>query len=163
MGSGSGCGPGAVARSWPGAGARAVYAYPPDPDGAVRTPSVRIAESAHRPATSGAVRASRLRRSPEFERVRKRGRRLAGEWLVVHVLRTEGPTRVGFVAGRGVGGAVERNRARRVLKEAWRALAPRAREGNDVLLVARPRTAEAGAPQVFAEMERLLTMTGVVG
>ena len=132
----------------------------------IRTALVRIlAVGTVGPVPSASFRierAGRLRRWSDFERVRAKGRRLAGEWLVVHVLATEGSTRGGFVAGRGVGGAVERNRARRILKEAWRLLAPRARQGQDVLLVARAGVAEVGTPRVMTEMDRVLTTAGVL-
>jgi ribonuclease P protein component len=49
--------------------------------------------------------------------------------------------RVGFTASRKIGGAVARNRAKRRLREAARAVLPLyAREGHDYVLVARPET-----------------------
>ena len=56
----------------------------------------------------------------------------------MYVLPTSGLTRAAFVCGRKVGGAVERNRARRILREAWRSLAGTVRSGHDVVFVARP-------------------------
>ena len=50
--------------------------------------------------------------------------------------------RLGVSVGRKVGGAVERNRVKRVLREAFWAVAPELPEGHDFVLVARP---EAGA------------------
>jgi ribonuclease P protein component len=52
-------------------------------------------------------------------------------------------TRFGFSTGRRLGGAVTRNRVRRRLREAVRALVPRMRPGWDVLIVARPASASA--------------------
>lgn len=67
-----------------------------------------------------------------------------------------------FVAGRRVGGAVERNRARRVLRAAWRDVAPRMQEGWDVVLVARGSIREAKTQDLVAEMEQLLTRVRVI-
>lgn len=69
---------------------------------------------------------------------------------------------VAFVAGRRVGGAVDRNRARRILRAAWRELAPRMREGFDVALVARGAIQGARTQDLVAEVEGLLTRAQVV-
>ena len=68
---------------------------------------------------------------------------------------------VAFVAGRRVGGAVERNRARRVLRAAWRELAPRAREGYDIALVARATIRGAKTQDLVSEMRELLARARV--
>jgi RNase P protein component len=68
---------------------------------------------------------------------------------------------VAFVAGRRVGGAVERNRARRILRAGWRQLAPSVREGYDVALVARGAIRGAKTQDLVAEMSELLARAGV--
>jgi ribonuclease P protein component len=67
-----------------------------------------------------------------------------------------------FVAGRRVGGAVVRNRARRVLRAAWREIAPRVREGYDVALVARGTIRNARSPELVPEVEGLLSRAQVI-
>ncbi len=67
------------------------------------------------------------------------------------------------VAARRVGGAVERNRARRILRTAWREVAPRAGDGNDVVLVAREAIRGAKTQDLVAEMTRLLWREELVG
>lgn len=74
----------------------------------------------------------------------------------------EGPARGAWVAGRRVGPAVVRNRARRLLRQAWWELSPRVRDGHDVVIVARPSLRGAGAPEVSEEIERLLHRAGVM-
>ena len=66
------------------------------------------------------------------------------------------------VAGRRIGGAVLRNRARRILRAAWRELAPRVVEGNDVVLVARATIAGARTHELVSEVEGLLTRAQVI-
>jgi ribonuclease P protein component len=85
----------------------------------------------------------RLARRTEFQRV-SRGRRVSVETFTLQSRRregTEGPVsgaRVGLTVTRSVGGAVERNRVRRRLKEALRAAAPLEAEGDhDYVLMAR--------------------------
>ena len=55
-----------------------------------------------------------------------------------------------------VGGAVQRNRARRILRAAWREVAPTAGDGNDVVLVAREAIRGAKTQDLVAEMTELL-------
>ena len=63
---------------------------------------------------------------------------------------------VAFVAGRRVGGAVLRNRARRILRAAWRELASGVRDGFDVVLVARQAIRGARSHELVAEVDGLL-------
>ena len=74
--------------------------------------------------------------------------------MVVFVL--PGTGSAAFVAGRRVGGAVSRNRARRILRAAWRELAPRVVDGYDVVLVARTSIAGARSEELVAEVEQVL-------
>jgi ribonuclease P protein component len=69
---------------------------------------------------------------------------------------------VAFVAGRRVGGAVDRIRARRILRAAWRELAPRAEEGYDIAFVARAGIRGARTQDLVAEMEELLRGARVI-
>ena len=80
--------------------------------------------------------------------------------MIVFVLPGSGS--VAFVAGRRVGGAVDRNRARRILRAAWRELAPRIEEGFDVALVARETIRGTGAHELVAEVDGLLTRAQVI-
>ena len=80
--------------------------------------------------------------------------------MVVFVL--PGTGSVAFVAGRRVGGAVSRNRARRILRAAWRELAPRVVAGNDVVVVARASAAGARSSELVAEVERMLVRAELI-
>jgi ribonuclease P protein component len=69
-------------------------------------------------------------------------------------MRSEGAYRVGFTASRKIGGAVERNRAKRRLRAAAASILPlSAREGHDYVLVARAATISCP----FEELGRDLT------
>ena len=90
-------------------------------------------------------RRRRLSRSAEFERVYREGRSHASRHLVLHSFPRpdsgEGP-RLGIWVGRKVGGAVERNRMKRLLREAFWSAAGELPDGHDFVLVARPAAAE---------------------
>jgi len=82
--------------------------------------------------------------------------------MVLYVLPEGSTTRVGFACPRAIGGAVVRNRARRLMKEAWRACASRVREGYEVMIVARPEIRGAKLAEVSADLERVLVTAGVL-
>ena len=65
-----------------------------------------------------------------------------------------------LVAGKRVGGAVQRNRARRILRAALREVAPRGVEGHDIVLVARESIRGARTQDLIAEMTELLARGG---
>ena len=65
-----------------------------------------------------------------------------------------------LVAGKKIGGAVQRNRARRVLRAAIREVAPRGVAGHDVVLVAREAIRDARTQDLITEMTELLQRGG---
>jgi ribonuclease P protein component len=95
-----------------------------------------------------APRRRRLSRSAEFERVYRQGRSKGNRFLVLYAFPREdaapdadGP-RLGLSVSRRVGGAVDRNRVKRVLREAFWAEAERLPAGSDYVVVARPDSRE---------------------
>jgi ribonuclease P protein component len=91
----------------------------------------------------------RVRRRADFERIYQQGLKLGSRFMTVFLLRTGLPTsRLGVAATRRLGGAVVRNRAKRLSRELYRRHKPR--PGLDVVLVPKREflTAE------FAALER---------
>ena len=81
----------------------------------------------------------RLTRSEDFKRVRRSGKSYAHPLVVLIVQTHEQPrVKVGVAAGRTIGTAVHRNRAKRLLREAMRTLLPRIATNLDLILIARP-------------------------
>jgi ribonuclease P protein component len=110
----------------------------------------------------------RLSRSAEFERVYRQGRSKGNRYLVLYAFPREdhdpahpgeeGP-RLGLSVGRRVGGAVDRSRVKRVLREAFWEEARRLPAGSDYVVVARPeslaladREGEPGIRGALAEL-----------
>jgi ribonuclease P protein component len=97
----------------------------------------------------------RIRRRPEFQRVYDAGQRLRLRLMTVMVLPNEGgESRLGIAATRKLGGAVVRNRARRVVREVFRRADVPA--GLDIVVIPRTELLEAEYPTVESEFRYAL-------
>ena len=92
-------------------------------------------------------------RSRDVRRVFDEGQSLHGNRVVLFLAPGSGGSAV--VAGRRVGGAVERNRAKRVLRAAWREVASPGTD-EDVVLVARTAIRGSKTQDLVAEMTEML-------
>jgi ribonuclease P protein component len=117
-------------------------------------------------------RRGRLSRSGDFDRVYREGRSHSNRYVVLYAFPRQQDaasepadadggrtTRLGLSVGRKVGGAVDRNKVKRCLREAFWELAERLPEGYDFVLVARPdlgslveREGTAGAREAIEEV-----------
>jgi ribonuclease P protein component len=99
----------------------------------------------------------RLTRSEDFKRVRRSGKSYAHPLVVLIVQAHEQPRlKVGVAAGRTVGTAVHRNRAKRLLREAMRSLLPRIATSLDLILIARPGLVTASLEETRQALLNLL-------
>jgi ribonuclease P protein component len=99
----------------------------------------------------------RLTRSEDFKRVRRSGKSYAHPLVVLIVQTHEQPRlKVGVAAGRTVGTAVYRNRAKRLLREAMRTLIPNITPGLDLILIARPGLVSASFEETRQALLTLL-------
>ncbi len=112
-------------------------------------------------------RPRRLSRSADFERVYRQGRSFAGRFFVLHLFPrgdqaelSEGP-RLGLSVSRKVGGAVERNKVKRMLRAAVEQLLDRIDPAADVVVVARESAGELverdGLEGVTRELDELIS------
>jgi ribonuclease P protein component len=115
-----------------------------------------VAEPEH--GTTARRRSGRLSRSAEFDRVYRQGRSVANRYLVLYTFPRggdDGP-RVGFSVGRKVGGAVERNQLKRLLREACSRQAESLPAGHDIVIVARAAARELGEEAGLAGVDAAL-------
>ena len=99
----------------------------------------------------------RLTRSTDFKRVRRDGKSNAHPLVVLIALENQqSTTRVGVAAGRSVGNAVKRNRAKRLIRAAARDLHPQIKTGWDIVFIARAPIIQVKMPQVRDALQNLL-------
>jgi ribonuclease P protein component len=100
-----------------------------------------VDEQLPRASTPRRPRCGRLSRSAEFERAYRQGRSHANRHFVVYAFpraASDDEARLGLSVSRKVGGATERNRVKRLVREAFAAEAAVVPAGHDVVVVARP-------------------------
>jgi ribonuclease P protein component len=103
----------------------------------------------------------RLRAAAEFDAVFKRGSRLPGRlFLLVALPNRLGHDRLGLAVARRVGGAVERNRARRLLRESFRRTQRAAGAGHDLVVVPHADLVACGQVEVDRELRARLRRVG---
>jgi ribonuclease P protein component len=109
-------------------------------------------------------RRGRLSRSGDFERAYRDGRHLANRFVIVYSFprpaEEAAGVRLGVSVGRKLGGAVERSRLKRSLREAFWGLADRLPATHDFVIVARPDlpalVEREGSPGVKSRLEELM-------
>lgn len=100
-------------------------------------------------------RERRLRQRSDFDRVFREGRRLGGRMFTLIAAPGRGDSdRLGLAVSRRVGGAVQRNRARRLLRDAFRRLSKTGAPTYDVVLVARPEISGRTQAEVDGELSK---------
>ncbi|MBN2085295.1 MAG: ribonuclease P protein component [Anaerolineales bacterium] len=104
----------------------------------------------------------RLNRSGDIQRVRRTGKSYAHPLLVLIAARSDAPVRrLAITAGLRVGGAVQRNRARRRIREAARPLVAGIPDGWDLLLIARSGAVKAPFGELENAVRALFQRAGV--
>lgn len=116
-----------------------------------------------RPKALGLPRSARLRLGHEFRRVKEGGKRLVCGCLIANwlVLPEGTESRLGVVTSRKIGGAVVRNRARRLMRETFRLNRDRLNSPADVVLVARASIAGKSRQEVERDYFTILRRAGL--
>lgn len=111
----------------------------------------------------------RLRKSAEFERVRLVGKRRRGTYCMLNAARStatanDALTRIGYITSKRIGNAVQRNRARRLMRAAMRVLETQVAAGWDIVLIAQPSLAQPSLKMsvLRQELEWLLKQTSIL-
>lgn len=105
----------------------------------------------------------RLRKSTDFQKVFEARRSFPGRLIVLHVVENgRDYCRVGFTAGKkSFGNAVNRNRAKRRLKECFRQQKISPEVGYDIIVVGRTAMIDANYAELSISMQKVLKKAGL--
>ena len=104
-----------------------------------------------------------LKENRDFRRIYKKGRACVGREVVVYCLKNRSPrNRIGITTGKKLGNAVERNRAKRIIRESYRLLEGRTQTGWDFVFVARSRALRIKMDEMKRTMANLFEKAGVL-
>ena len=110
-----------------------------------------------------AVRPEVLRYKRDFDRLYKKGSSSGDRYVVVFYIANGLPfVRRAFLASKKVGGAVVRNRARRLMRESFRKLENEIKPGRDILLIARGTITGCGSAEVEDSVRSALAKGGLL-
>ncbi|HEX4564082.1 MAG TPA: ribonuclease P protein component [Solirubrobacteraceae bacterium] len=111
------------------------------------------------PRSARARAGGRLSRGAEFERAYRHGRSTANRHLVLYAFANPAAARprLGLSVSRKIGNAVQRNKVKRLLREAFAHAEPTLLAGQDVVLVARPPAGELAEREGLHGVEASLT------
>lgn len=100
----------------------------------------------------------------EFTRVYRRGKYISGRYVVLHYIRHSGKiNRIGVTTSKTIGGSVQRNRMRRLLRESYRLNEPGMKRGYDVILMGRGGIPDIGYTQINKDVLHLMKKAGILG
>lgn len=95
-----------------------------------------------------------------FRRIISQGKKYVGACSILYVVSGQPATKIGIVAGKKIGGAVERNRSKRLLREAVRLNRAMIADGFEIVLVARKAAACNTLQYNMLDIARLLEKAG---
>ena len=103
-----------------------------------------------------------LKTNSDFRRAYARGRSYTNPALVMYVRKNRaGSCRIGITASKKIGNAVQRNRARRVIREAFRQIKLPLKSGFDIVFVARTKTVFKKSTEIYDIMLPMMQQAGV--
>ena len=104
-----------------------------------------------------------LRRKEDFDALYRKGKSAGSRYVVVLCLKNDLDfNRKAFLASKKVGNSVSRNRARRLMKEAFRATEAALPTGYDILLIARNTIADAKCDDVVKSLKNAYKRAGLI-
>lgn len=104
-----------------------------------------------------------LSENKDFRRIYARGKSFVAPILVTYVLKNRcNHVRVGITTSKKIGNAVKRNRSRRVIRAAFREIAPNIKDGYDIIFVARARTPFVKSTDIIKVAESQLKQAGIL-
>lgn len=103
-----------------------------------------------------------MRNRKDFSRIYSKGRSVGDRYVVLFFMKNGlGYNRTAFLASKKVGNSVQRNRARRLMRECWRGIRESLPAGYDFIIIARNRINGRKCPEVAASLNNAVRRSGL--
>ena len=103
-----------------------------------------------------------LRKKSDFSNIYNKGKSIGGKYVVLFYRKNDlSYNRRAFLASKKVGKSVQRNRARRLMRESYRALEERLAPGSDMIFIARKTICDLKCADVKKSIEAALKKSGI--
>ena len=103
-----------------------------------------------------------LNKNKNFKYIYNRGKNVVSPILVTYIVKNKlGINRIGITTSKKIGNAVERNRARRIIKVAYRNWCTQIKTGYDLVFVARNKTVKSNSNQIYNVMKQHLSQLNI--
>ena len=103
-----------------------------------------------------------LNKNKNFKYIYNRGKNVVSPILVTYIVKNKlGINRIGITTSKKIGNAVERNRARRIIKVAYRNCCTQRKTGYDLVFVARNKTVKSNSNQIYNVMKQHLSQLNI--
>lgn len=100
-----------------------------------------------------------LRKDDEFDRVFREGAKHTGNWILAIVRKSQNSNKLGIVVSGKYGGAVKRNRIKRLIREAFRAVVDKLRAPVEIVVIPRQGAQKAKAGDITQDLSNIIART----
>lgn len=109
------------------------------------------------------MKLERIKTNVEFRRIYSRGASFVSPYFVLYVANgIPGTVKFGITVSKKIGNAVCRNRAKRLIRAAFREVFPLIETQKNIVIVARTRILSVKSTTVTEELKKQLTKSGVI-
>jgi len=108
------------------------------------------------------MRPESIKNKIEFNRVFEKGKRYNGEFLALIVEKGSGTLKLGIIVNSKFGGAVERNRVKRKIREAFRSVAGKFKENPEIVIIPKGPAREAKTSEILTDLSTITHTAGIL-
>lgn len=104
-----------------------------------------------------------IKENRDFQRAYKRGKSFVSPAVVTYIMKNkENNLQIGITTGRKIGKAVQRNRARRVIRAAYSAILPELKSGHSIVIVARTKAVYSKSQEIERALRAHFKKAGIL-
>jgi ribonuclease P protein component len=108
------------------------------------------------------MRPASIKNKNGFDKVFDNGKRYNGELLTLIAAKGSGALKLGIIVNSKFGGAVERNRVKRKIREAFRSVAGKFKENPEIVIIPKGSARRAKTPEILTDLSSITYRAGIL-